>query len=440
MSLLALGLSHHTAPMRLLERAALEPKEVLNLLRHLAQAQHLAEAAVVATCNRVEIYAEVMKFHGGVTDSATLLAEHTGVDLAELTPHLFAYYDDEAVQHLFEVVCGLDSMVVGEGQILGQVKGALEVAQRMGTAGRTLNELMQQALRVGKRAHAETGIAQTGHSLVSVGVAQAEQVLGPISGCSVLVVGAGSASVLAASILRRAGAGELMIANRTYSRGEAVAESVAGRAIPLSGLADVLTKVDLVVSCTGATDVVLGVDVIEAAMAARNQRPLVLLDLALPRDIDPAAQNLPGLTLIDLDRLAAAPCDDQSVDIAAVQRIIAEELADFTHRQCANQVAPTVTALRSMAAEVVQTELTRLSARLPRLDPQSRAEVARTVRRVVDKLLHAPTVRVKQFASGPGGASYAHALRDLFDLDSSAVAAVAAENRVDGLLVGRGAS
>ncbi|MEU5833100.1 glutamyl-tRNA reductase [Streptomyces diacarni] len=429
MSLLVVGLSHRSAPVSVLERAALEPGERGKLLQDAVGAEPAAEAAVLSTCNRIELYADVDKFHAGVAELSTLLAQHSGVSLDELTPYLYVHYEDRAVHHLFSVACGLDSMVVGEGQILGQIKDALAVAQEQHTAGRLLNDLFQQALRVGKRAHSETGIDKAGQSLVTFGL---EQLAAGASvpewayGKRALVIGAGSMSSLAATVLARAGAGELVIANRTLARAERLAESLQGRAVPMAAVAGELAAADVVVSCTGATGLVLTASDIEAAAGGRRREAaLAVLDLAMPRDVDVAVHRIDGVRLVDIESLADAEADaPMAGDVEAVRAIVAEEVAAFGAAQRAATITPTVVALRTMAADVVAGELTRLEGRLHGMDDKLRAEVTQTVRRVVDKLLHAPTVRVKQLAGEPGGAGYADALRELFDLDPQAVAAV----------------
>ncbi|MFC1410599.1 glutamyl-tRNA reductase [Streptacidiphilus sp. N1-12] len=433
MSLLVLGLSHRTAPVGLLERAALTGDAPQRLLHAAAAAAPVGEAALVATCNRIELYADVDKFHAGVADLSVLLAEHSGVDLEELTAHLYVHYEDRAVHHLFSVACGLESMVVGEGQILGQLRDALGLAQEQHTAGRGLNELFQQALRVGKRAHSETDIDKAGQSLVSFGLERIAEGTGPVAGKRALVVGAGSMSSLAAATLARAGVVELVIANRTHDRAERLAATLGARVVRFEEVASAMAEADLVVSCTGAAGIVLGAEQIAAAVAGRGSgSPLGVLDLALPRDVDAAVQALPGVHLVDLETLAesAQAANDSgghagALDVDAVRRIVAAEVDAFGAAQRAAAITPTVVALRAMASEVVSSELERLDGRLPELDPRARAELAQTVRRVVDKLLHSPTVRVKQLAGEPGGASYAEALRELFDLDPAAVQAVA---------------
>jgi glutamyl-tRNA reductase len=381
---------------------------------------------VVSTCNRVEVYASVDKFHAGVSTISDLLCLSSGVPHEDLCEHLYVHYEDRAVQHIFSTVCGLESMVVGEGQIIGQVRQALRLAQHEGTVARDVNEVVQQALRVGKRAHHETGIDKAGASLVSVGLDLATEHLGSLAGKRALIVGAGSMSALAAATLDRAGVGEIVIANRTYSRGAHLAASLTAdaRAVHLEDLGQALAAADLIVSCTGATGIVITAE----QLAAARRDKVFLLDLALPHDVDKGVTALPGVALAGLDELRLAEQAAQSIGadaVEAVRKIVADEVSAFLGNARAAAVAPTVVALRSKAADVVESELQRLAGRLPELDERSRKEITQTVRRVVDKLLHAPTVRVKELAAGPGGDAYAAALRELFDLDPKAPEAVA---------------
>ncbi|MCX4715216.1 glutamyl-tRNA reductase [Streptomyces virginiae] len=555
MSLLVVGLSHRSAPVSVLERASLSADAKVKLLHDTLAAEPATEATVLATCNRIELYADVDKFHAGVAELSTLLAQHSGVALEELTPYLYVHYEDRAVHHLFSVACGLDSMVVGEGQILGQIKDALALGQELHTAGRLINDLFQQALRVGKRAHSETGIDRAGQSLVTFGLEQlavGTPVAEWAAGKRALVIGAGSMSSLAAATLARVGVAEIVVANRTADRADRLAEilvasgtGVAAAAIPMARVPDELTRVDVVVSCTGATGLVLTADDVLAAVswgsapdpapqspaepedrgsaptpaprspaglesadvvarlvaaaeggrrladagaartisapveddgcpvgpdgraaltgvdanslelhgtwadqgeAAAQRQPrrstrtqphassvrLALLDLAMPRDIDAAVHRIPGVRLVDIESLAEASADaPMAADVDAVRGIVAQEVAAFGAAQRAAHITPTVVALRAMAAEVVAMEVARLDGRVPDLDERQRAEVTQTVRRVVDKLLHAPTVRVKQLASEPGGAGYAEALRELFDLDPQTVASVSRADAAD---------
>ncbi|WP_030682235.1 glutamyl-tRNA reductase [Streptomyces cellulosae] len=590
MSLLVVGLSHRSAPVSVLERATLSVDGQIKLLQDTVAAEPAAEAAVLATCNRIELYADVDKFHAGVAELSTLLAQHSGVGLDELTPYLYVHYEDRAVHHLFSVACGLDSMVVGEGQILGQIKDSLAKAQELHTAGRLLNDLFQQALRVGKRAHSETGIDRAGQSLVTFGLEQLSSgtpVEAWARGKKALVIGAGSMSSLAAATLARAGVAEIVVANRTPDRAERLAQilsegddtHVLARAVPMESVPVELTRADVAVSCTGATGLVLTAEAVAAAVAvpagrgfggdgfgghgpgedglggrgpggggsggagesaggsgrttasaasaggaptslgteegcplepaavqatagfsvlgeaavagmaaadleqhaawvdngtprhqgsapaglvttldpaeeadtiaalaaasaavgrvperrrpepvAEMPRPapaLFLLDLAMPRDIDAAVHRLTGVRLVDIESLAEASADaPMAADVDQVRRIVADEVAAFGAAQRAAHITPTVVALRTMAADVVAGEIARLDGRLPGLDDKQRGEITQTVKRVVDKLLHAPTVRVKQLAAEPGGTGYADALRTLFDLDPETVASV----------------
>ncbi|MEX0170500.1 glutamyl-tRNA reductase [Streptomyces sp. LMG1-1-1.1] len=458
MSLLVVGLSHRSAPVSILERASLSADTQAKLLQDTLAAEPAAEGTVLATCNRIELYADVDKFHAGVAELSTLLAQHSGVGLDELTPYLYVHYEDRAVHHLFSVACGLDSMVVGEGQILGQIKDALAIGQDLHTAGRLLNDLFQQALRVGKRAHSETGIDRAGQSLVTFGLEQladGTDVDTWAKGKKALVIGAGSMSSLAAATLARSGVSEIVVANRTLARAERLAQilnesggtpggssgggtGVAARAVEMVAVGDELTRADVVVSCTGATGLVLTGDGIEAAVRDRST-PLALLDLAMPRDIDAAAHRIPGVRLVDIESLAEASADaPMAADVDQVRGIVSDEVAAFGAAQRAAHITPTVVALRTMAADVVANEVARLEGRLPGLDDKQRAEITQTVRRVVDKLLHAPTVRVKQLASEPGGAGYADALRTLFDLDPETVASVSRADLNDADVKNRG--
>ena len=439
MSVLTVGLSHRSAPVTVLERAAVSGDALGKLLRDVFQAEPVAGTFVVSTCNRVEIYAEVDKFHAGLSGISDLLARHSGIPLTELTPHLYVHYEDRAVQHLLAVASGLDSMVVGETQILGQVRQALALAREQGTLGRVLDDLGALALRAAKRAHAETGIDRAGANLVSVGVGLAAARLRPdspaagqpLAGLSVLVVGAGSMSSLAVATANRLGAASIVIANRTARRADRLAASVAGATAGLADQPAALAAADLVISCTGADGAVITTGMARDSLALRAAGaaagPLVLLDLALPHDVEPAVGELPGVTVLGLDALEAAghaAAAAQAEDVAAVRAIVAEEFAARVSALHAARVAPTVVALRAKAAEVVAAELNRLGGRLGSLDEHSRAEIARAMHRVADKLLHAPTVRVKELAGSPGGDSYETALRVLFDLDQQAVDAV----------------
>jgi glutamyl-tRNA reductase len=420
-TLLVVGMSHHTAPLSLLERTSIGAADVPKVLHELVTSVHIGEAVVLSTCNRVEVYAEVERFHGALADVTAMVARHAAVEMGDLADHLYVHYEDAAIEHLFTVAAGLDSMVLGESQIVGQLRTAYQVAVDEEAVGRALHEMFQRALRVGKRVRSDTGIDRAGASLVSIGLAEAERTLGPLAGRSALVVGAGSMGALAAATLRRAGVQRIVVANRTLDNARRLATSVDGEAATLDQLGEHATDADLVVAATGAGGVVVTYQTIERAARTRAGRPLVVLDLGLPRDADPAVAVLPEVTYVDIavigERLAGSR---RAADVAQARRIVAEEVAGCLAALRAVEVAPTVTALRTRAAEVVAAELARLDQRLPGLERRVRVELDRAVRRVVNTLLHAPTVRVKQLAEAPGGDVYAAALRELFELDPAA--------------------
>ncbi|WP_280406806.1 glutamyl-tRNA reductase [Nocardia carnea] len=434
MSVLLVGISHRSAPVAMLEKVAITDADRPKLIDRMLASSHISEAMIVSTCNRVEIYAVVDAFHGGLADVGELLTAHSGLPMPELTRHAYVRYSEAAAEHLFAVASGLDSMVVGEQQVLSQIRSAYTTADAQQAIGRTLHELSQQALRVGKRVHSETGIDRAGASVVSVARGPA----GPGHGAAgrpAAVVGAGAKGGLSVAHLSRAGIERILVVNRTIERAErlaATAEShgVEAQAYELSRLAEALVAADVVVTCTGAVGSVVTLADAHNALSHPQRgggRPLVFCDLGLPRDVDHAVAGLPGVTVIDIETLQRDPAAGAAADdTAAARAIVADELAKYLAGQRMAEVTPTVAALRQRAAEVVEAELLRLDSRLPGLDDPARDEVARTVRRVVDKLLHAPTVRVKQLATTPGGDSYAEALRELFELKPGAAQAVAA--------------
>jgi glutamyl-tRNA reductase len=437
MSVLVVGMSHRSAPVEVLERAAVGADEIPKLLDEMLHGSHVTEVMMLSTCNRIEVYAVVDAFHGGLADVSSVLGRHAALPLTELTEHLYVHYAGSAVQHLFAVAAGLDSMVIGEAQILGQLRAAYAAADTAGTVGRTLHELSQQALRVGKRVHARTGIDAAGASVVSEALTVAAQTLGDLRGVRAVVVGAGAMGALTAAHLRRAGAQEIVVLNRSADRAQRLVENTRrtgtpARHAPLEALADELTTADLLVASTGAVGTVVARETVAAAMVARDGRPLAVIDLGLPRDVDPGVAALPGVSVVDLVSLQArlAPRAHGEA-VAAAQELVAEEAQAYLAAQRSAEVTPTVTALRRRASEVIDGELLRLDSRLPELDPAMREEFVRSVRRVVDKLLHTPTVQVKRLAEGPDGSSYAHALRELFELDPQTPAAVAVQRHGD---------
>ncbi|HEX3929454.1 MAG TPA: glutamyl-tRNA reductase [Nocardioides sp.] len=416
MTALVVGLSHRSAPIALLERLAVDSDGATKLIEDVLANPHVSEATVVATCNRLEIYAAVDRFHGSVEDISGRLLEPAGESVEALSPHLYVHYDDGAVSHLFQVAAGLDSMAVGEVQVLGQTREALSRGQELGSVGPVLNTLFQQALRVGKRAHAETGIDRAAPTLVSAALDRAAE---DLRGRRVVVVGAGGMAALAVATVVRRGAGEVVVLNRTAERAQRLATEYAVRSAPLTSLDSEVAAADVVVACAGAS----GLLVSRQAVAAAEQ-PLALVDLALPHDIDPGVADLPGVTLVALADLGEdLRGSEVGVEVDAVRRIVTDEVEAFLSARRRAGMTPTVVALRSMATGVVESELARLERRLPDLDPATRAELLHTLRRVADKLVHQPTIRAKELGDR-AAVSYATALAELFALDPDAVDAV----------------
>ncbi|MDX6320172.1 MAG: glutamyl-tRNA reductase [Propionibacteriaceae bacterium] len=415
MSILTVSISHKTTSVDVLARVAMDPATATKLAESMLTSEHVEEAVVVSTCNRTELYAVVSRFHGGLDDLTTTLSDFTGSQVADLQQMCSVYFDEGAVAHTFAVASGLDSMVVGESQILGQVKAALTHAQAQGTVGTLLNSLFQQAIRVGKRVQTETTIGSAGRSLVSAAYELLTRQCGPLQGRRVLVLGAGAMAGLAARTAAAAGA-DVTCASRTFERARRLADSVAGTAVPLAQLDAALAEADILVTCTGAKDMLIGAD----RLAGTSVRGVV--DLALPADVSDDVRDL-GITLVNLDRLVDDQVDSATAaEIEAARELVRAEVQDFLGLRRAAQVAPTVVALRTMASDVVSAEMARLDSRLPQLAASERDEVYRTVRRVVDKLLHQPTVRVQELASDTESVDYAAALRELFALDPHTVA------------------
>ncbi|QUR66260.1 glutamyl-tRNA reductase [Mycobacterium spongiae] len=435
MSILLFGVSHRSAPVSILEQLSIDEPDQLKIVDRVLASPLVTEAMVLSTCNRVEVYAVVDAFHAGLAVIGQVLSEYSRMSMGELTKYAYVRYSEAAVEHLFAVASGLDSAVIGEQQVLGQVRRAYAAAEANRTVGRVLHEMAQRALSVGKRVHSETGIDAAGASVVSVALGMAERKLGRLADKTAVVVGAGAMGALSATHLTRAGISQIHVLNRSLSRAQRLARKtrdsgVRAHALPLDRLAEALADADVVVSCTGAVSPVVSLADVHYALAASRRdeatHPLVICDLGMPRDVDPAVAGLPGVWVVDVDRVQHEPSAHAAAgDVDAARHIVAAEVATYLAKQRMAEVTPTVTALRQRAADVVEAELLRLDNRLPGLHSAQREEVARTVRRVVDKLLHAPTVRIKQLANAPGGDSYAEALRELFELDQTAVDAVA---------------
>ena len=417
MSILVIGVNHHSGPLSVLERVTLPVDEIPKAVDSLVRRDNVREVAVLSTCNRTEIYAVAERFHGAYADIRDFLCDLGHIAPDELHPHLYSQHDELAVRHLFEVAAGLDSVVVGETEILGQLRQAWEIAQREGGARTTLNLLFRRAIGVGKRARTETAIARGTASISHAAVELAIEHHGSIEGRSVAVVGAGAMGEGIAVALRAAGVGTVTVVNRSPERGVALAERIDGAACGFDRLAEAIAAADLVLTSTGSGDPV----VTRGLMATidRADRPLLFVDIAVPRDVAADVAGLAGITVLDLDDLSAWAARGRAQRLAEVERvdeIVLDEVERYTPEAAALQAAPLVTALRSRAEELRAGELDRFAKRLRDLDPAHRELVENLTKGIVAKLLHEPSVRLRNQAGTPQGERNAAAVADLFDL------------------------
>jgi glutamyl-tRNA reductase len=419
-SFVVVGLNHRTVPLPVLERVTVPPALVPKALRDLAGREYLAEVALLSTCNRTEVYALCTKFHPGVADATEFLAEQAGMRAADLAEHVYSYYDEAAIAHLFGVAAGVDSVILGEGQILGQVRDALKAAEEEGTAQQSLARIFRHAIEVGKRSRAETGIGRGAVSLSSAAVALATERLGTLVERRVLVLGAGEMGQGMATSLAGSGVAEVVVAGRGTERAADLAIRVGGRAVPIERLPQALVAADLVLTSTGSSNVVISHDDVEVAMQRRLGRPLLIVDIAVPRDVDPGVADIAGITLLDMDDLKAfaeSSMDRRRREVARVRRIISAELERLRTERTAREVAPLVSALRSRGEDIRLSELERFRAKLDGVDGRTAETIEALTRGIVAKLLHEPTVRVKEAAGTGRGELIADVLTALFDLE-----------------------
>ncbi len=418
MAILALGVTHRGASVDLLERLAFTDDDLTKAYRRIAEDPAIEEGVVLSTCNRVEIYAAVPAYHAGFQALKRLLCETRGVDPDEIAAPLVSHYEEQAVEHLLAVAAGLDSMVLGEPQILSQVREALRLAEAEGVAGRAMTGLFHAAARAGRRVRSETGVGSAPDAFVDAGADLAAEALGGLAGRRALVVGAGQMASLALGHLRRRGVGTVRVLNRSLERARAVAERTGAEPGDLDELPAALAESDLVVSATGAAGIVLAADTVTAAVAGR-ERPLFLLDLAVPRDVDPAAGRIPGVRLVDIEGLRGVLATRAASVAAEVERaraIVEEEARRFLVRRRSEHLAPLIAALRRRGEEAIAAELHRFRSELADLTPAEREAVEGLARGIVAKLLHDPIVRLKEL-SGPGAErTHARLLAQLFDL------------------------
>lgn len=418
MSIVAIGLNHRTAPLELLERTSIDPARLPKALDDLLGREHVGEAVVLSTCNRIEVYAVAEKFHGAYHDIRSFFCEQSYLPPEAVSDHLYVHYDADAAHHLFTVAAGLDSAVLGENEILGQVRSAWEVAQREAASGASLNLLFRHAIEVGKRVRTETGISRHIASVSQAAVAMAEQAIGSLAGRRALVLGAGEMGESMVRVLADAGVADLCIANRTWQTAVELAEQVGGRAIRLVDLPAALREADVLLTSTGATSIMVEHAELESAVAARNA-PLLIVDVAVPRDVDPSAADLPGVTLLDMDDLRAfaeVGIGERQREVASVQQLVADELERFVSVSTAREVAPLIASLRARAEEVRRRELARLAPKLEGLSEREQEAVEALTKGILAKLLHQPTLELKDAAGTARGERLADALRDLFDL------------------------
>lgn len=429
MSLIVVGINERDTSLELLGNIAVADRDLSKVLARLCDSSYLDEAVVLSTCMRTEIYAVAERFHDGLADIHAVFAERSGgvrIDASSLEEHLFVEYDDAAARHLFEVAAGIDSAVLGEGEILRQVRHAAERAREEHASGPILDVLFRHAIEIGKRARTETGIARGITSLAYVTTAIASKATGgTLAGKQVVVVGAGemgegivaalgSSSQHADSLPK-----EIVVANRSKQRAQDLASQVGGRAIGLKDLLDEVARADVVMTATSGDEVIFDLASMTALLAKRHEQPLVIVDAAMPRDVEPAVNDIGGVTLFDLDdlrRYAETEVAARRGEVTRVIEIIDEEIERYRVNGRTRTVAPVIAALRAKADQIRSAELAHFSSQVDQLDDETRALVENMTRRLVQKLVHEPTVQLKEAAGSGRGERLAEALRSLFSL------------------------
>ncbi len=420
MSVVVIGLNHRTTPLDLLERMTIADAALPKALHDLVSRDDVSEAVVLSTCNRTEVYAVAERFHGAYQNIRDFLAEVAFLAPEDFSDHLYVHYEAPAVAHLFSVASGLDSAVLGESEILGQVRAAWDHARHEGAAGPALNLLFRHALEAGKRARTDTAIARHTTSVSQAAVALAAERLGGLDQRKALVLGAGDMGEAMALGLAKAGVTDLQLANRTWETAVDLASQLGGRAIRLLDVPAALADVDVLLSSTGAATPLLQVDDLEQVIATRAGRPLLIVDIAVPRDVDPAVGLLDGVTLLDMDDLrsfAEAGLSARRGEVASVEALLDEELERYIGATSAREVAPMIVALRDRAEQVRQAELERFRSRLDGLDHSQLDAVEHLTRGILGKLLHEPSIALKDAAGSPRGDRLITSLRELFALE-----------------------
>ena len=419
MSVIVVGLNHRTVPLDLFEKMTVPEAKLPKALADLSSRENISESVILSTCNRIEIYAYAEKFHGAYQDIRNFLSEISHVAPEDFSDHLIGLFGSDAIEHLFKVSSGIDSAVIGEHEILGQVRSAWELAVEEQVVGTVLNSLFRHSLEVGKRARSETSISRNITSVSQAAVAMADKQLDGLIGKRVLVVGAGEMGEGMAKSLHAGGITELRIANRTWDRALETAERLNGKPVRLDELPQNLTEVDLLLTSTGATAAILEYGDLDEAARQRKGRELLIVDIAVPRDVDPAAADLDGVTLLDMDDLrefAEKGIRAREKEVSSVIEIINEELERFSNLFSARSVAPIVTQLHSRAEEIRNAELQKLFRKFPELTSEQLKGIETLTSVIANKLMHEPTVRLKDAAGTPKGERLSEALQDLFDL------------------------
>lgn len=423
MAILCIGVSHHTGSVVLRERLAFDDEAQQRALAEFRRGGEdslpgVDELAILSTCNRVEIYG--VASHEDFTVLEWFLEKTRGICRSAFSPSLYRYSGEEAVRHLFSVAAGLDSLILGEPQILGQVSRALEAAQSQGAAGKVLTRLFQSAVHAGKRARNETSIAQNPATISSMAVRLIAEIVGNVAGSQFAVLGAGEMAELAVEALIKRGATQIHVVNRTLQRAQGLAEKWGGRPASFARLPEVLEIADAVIASTGAQQSVICKGMVEEVMNTRPDRPLVIIDIAVPRNVDPQVVEVPGVTLYDMDTLW--DCLEDSLakrarEVPQVMRAIEEERVEFMKFLNEMEVLPLIAELRRQADQIRFQELEKTFKRMPDLTPAEKERVAALTKSIVKKILHAPTAWLRSHANAPDVAAYASLTRQLFDLD-----------------------
>ena len=420
MSIAVFGINHRSAPLEVIERLALNDERLVKALDGITSRDSVRESVILSTCNRTEVYVVAEKFHGAFADVRDMFQEVSGLTADELTPHLFSQHDDHAVSHLFDVVSGLDSAVLGEAEIVGQVKSAWESARRVEAARTTLNLLFRHALEVGKRVRTETAISRGTASVSHAAVEMATDILGSLEGKNVVVIGAGEMGTGIARALSVNSSAKVVVLNRSKERAVELAETVGATVRDFADLGEVLSDADVLLTSTGSGEVVVSKDALSKARASRGEHPLLIVDIAVPRDVEHEAGELAGVTLRDLHDLrdwAQQGVASRAQETDQVRSIILQEVSRFAEVMVERQAAPLIAELHERAEQIRQAEVERYAAKFGGLSKEDREAVELLTKSIVAKLLHSPSMQLKNNAGTPQGERISAALRDLFDIE-----------------------